>query len=174
MLRHKTVSFGERRRVAPHRCPYRCPCLSCSSCRKRLITTIGPTAASAMMRHGLSAPDIWICISPQWQNGTAELQSQGDQIAFALRPSAFTGPTASCLMAIPRFRFVPHGNTQVQRTEGFRHESTRVRHDQVQSAAKLRFRRQCTQFALAGDWNAAAVAAREAQALRDKSPSPLT
>jgi tetratricopeptide (TPR) repeat protein len=34
--------------------------------------------------------------------------------------------------------------------------------------------RWCTQFALAGDWNAAAAAAREAQALRDQSASPLT
>jgi tetratricopeptide (TPR) repeat protein len=32
----------------------------------------------------------------------------------------------------------------------------------------------CTQLALAGDWNAAAAAARQAQALRDKSASPLT
>ena len=34
--------------------------------------------------------------------------------------------------------------------------------------------RWCTQFALAGDWNAAAALARETQALRDESPSPLT
>jgi hypothetical protein len=34
--------------------------------------------------------------------------------------------------------------------------------------------RMCTQLALAGDWNAAAAAARQAQALRDEAPSPLT
>jgi DNA-binding SARP family transcriptional activator/tetratricopeptide (TPR) repeat protein len=34
--------------------------------------------------------------------------------------------------------------------------------------------RRCTQFALAGNWTSAAAAAREAQALRDESPSPLT
>jgi tetratricopeptide (TPR) repeat protein len=34
--------------------------------------------------------------------------------------------------------------------------------------------RRCTQLALAGDWEAAAIAAREAQTLRDESPSPLT